>query len=157
MIKRKVILTIGISGAGKTTYVEKYCSKDKYVILCPDKFRGIIGKDQGDQSVNHPVFATMRAVLEYLLKYDDRDVVIDATSYSKANRKDFINIAHKCDAHVVAWCFGVPLEVAKERNRKRSRVVPDEIIERQFARLDIPTTPEVDEVILITNSNLYLP
>jgi predicted kinase len=46
------------------------------------------------------------------------------------------------DCAVEALFFDVPLEVCKERNRGRSRVVPEDAMERMAAKLVPPATDE---------------
>jgi predicted kinase len=44
----------------------------------------------------------------------------------------------------------VPLEVCRERNRRRNRVVPDEVLERMAAKLVPPTVEEgFDRVVVV--------
>lgn len=143
-MQTKVILTIGISGSGKTTFVGKNYTDDDHIILCTDKLRGIIGTSESDQSVNHIIFSTLFTFLTYLLRFDNRNIVIDATSYSPKNRKEIIDIARKEGAAVEAICFDVPIEVAKARNKRRGRQVPDDVIQRQSDRLLFPGENEVD-------------
>jgi predicted kinase len=48
--------------------------------------------------------------------------------------------ARGCD--VEALYFDVPLEVCRDRNRRRNRVVPDDAMERMAAKLQPPDEAE---------------
>lgn len=149
---KKLELLIGVSGAGKTTYCNSLNPQD-YIVFCPDKMRAIIGTDETDQTVNSIVFATIHRAVDYLFKYGQHSIVIDATNYSIKNRKEFINIARKNNIIVEAIYFPVPLQIAKDRNAKRSRIVPDAVITRQFDSMEWPTFPEVDKIVFFDNGN----
>jgi predicted kinase len=43
---------------------------------------------------------------------------------------------------VEAVFFDVPVEVCRERNRRRGRVVPEEVLDRMAAKLVPPSTGE---------------
>ena len=155
----KLILTVGISGSGKTTFCSTLNPQEN-IILCPDKMRAIVGRDESDQSVNGIVFASIHRAVEYLLKHGTHNVVIHATHYSATNRKDFISIARKYNVTVEAVYLPVALALAKQRNAKRDRVVPEAVITRQFDEMDWPTPPEVDKIVffdegMIRSNNFY--
>jgi predicted kinase len=137
-----LLLTIGISGSGKTTWSKEYCKNNPYVVrLSSDEFREIIGGSESNQNVNGAVFSTLERVTEYLLK-NGHVVLLDATNYSVKNRANFIKIAKKLGVPVKAFYIHVPIEVAKQRNQERDRIVPDDVIERQFNNLVLPSQAE---------------
>lgn len=142
-------LLVGISGSGKSTWAKAIQDKNSaLIVLCPDILRGIVGSGEEDQTVNGFVFNVVRAMTEYFLK-SGKDVIIDATNVRKVNRQEFIDIGHKHGAKVCAYVFRVPLEVCLERNFKRARRVPPEIIQRQFDNYVPPQPGEFDEVVFI--------
>lgn len=143
-------MCIGVSGSGKSFYSERFREANpKTIILNPDQFRAIYGKDESDQTVNYQVFSNVSKFTEYLL-INDYDVFIDATNYSIKNRKTFVNLAKKHEVFIKAIILDVSLDVCYDRNSKRSRVVPNDVIKRQFDNLVIPTKEELGENSSIT-------
>lgn len=134
-------LTIGISGAGKSTFARDYCAKNGVIYLSSDVLRSVIGKSEEDQSVNAEVFFHLRRDVAYFLKIGN-EVLVDATNLTKANREHFLKIARERGAQTRGWIFECPLEVALARNAARSRKVPEDVIKRQFSQLEVPVTGE---------------
>ncbi len=134
---------VGSSGSGKSTFCQSYFSGLNIIILSSDTLRGIIGKDESDQSVNSKVFEILKASTALILK-QGLSVVIDATSYSRKSRKDFIDLARKYNHNITAYYFDVPADICKKRNSMRDRKVPDFVIDKQIANMEIPTKEEID-------------
>jgi predicted kinase len=67
---------------------------------------------------------------------------VDATNLSPRERKQWIGMARSFGYEVQAVFFDVPLEVCLERNRKRERVVSEEIMRNMAQRLKAPTFDE---------------
>jgi predicted kinase len=86
-----------------------------------------------------------RAQLDTALKAG-RDVVWDATSLTPAQRALPLDRARAHGAHTRLVCVHTPRSRAEERNRSRARVVPDEVVARQWGRLRWPYAFEADRV-----------
>jgi protein phosphatase len=141
-------LMIGVSGSGKSTYAKKMFSGE--IILSSDKLRGVLGSSESDQSVNYAVFSTLKNMAAYFLSLG-KNVVIDATNVSPKSRADFIYVAKKYNARIIAYYVKVPIEECIKRNNQRDRIVPEEAIHRQFRSLSLPESTEVDELVVIEN------
>ena len=90
-----LIMSMGISGCGKTTYGEKL--KDKIPnlkIICPDDVRKMFG-DISDQSRNADVFKIINEQLHASLSRGD-NVYYSATNLGK---KDWNRMASLCKEH----------------------------------------------------------
>ena len=134
--------TVGCSGSGKTTWAKEEASLARDTVrVCPDELRAIVGKDESDQSKNFLVFQIAYAMTEYLLR-QGFNVIFDATSYTKRARKTLVDIARKTDSVCECVFFQTPIEVAKARNSKRDRQVPESVIEKQVAGLEKPNEIE---------------
>lgn len=140
---KELIITVGVSGSGKSTWAKKWVREDpaSRVWVCPDVLRGILGSDDSDQSKNYQVFQVAHTMAEYLLK-TGFNVVFDATSVSVRARKTLAEIAVKTNSKLVAVVFDIPIDIAKKRNQGRDRKVPDSVIDRQSASLVKPETSE---------------
>ena len=142
-------LCISPVAGGKTRYSRHYARMNPGTVrLCPDELRAVIGESESDQTVNFPVFQTLHFTTEHLLR-QGYSVIIDATNYTKKSRKGLLEIAKKCGAKTRAICFCVSIEEAKRRNAQRERVVPEEVIDKQYAGLQPPEDGEFDDVVQI--------
>jgi len=119
----KVIIGIGLPGAGKTTVLKPFAEKNSYTYICPDDIRAELLGDAGDQSKNREVWQEAYKRTADALA-NEETVVLDATFANSVERKDFIRFVRDHGAKEVHGVFAdVPLDIANERNRTRRRVV----------------------------------
>lgn len=85
----KVVMMVGPSGGGKTTYVEK--TYPQSVVLSSDKIREELTGDFQNQSENTRVFAAMRNLLKARLE-SGMLTVIDATNLKRKDRRSFTEL-----------------------------------------------------------------
>jgi len=146
--KRKVVVAIGLPGAGKSTYF----ARRGIVPLSSDLIRELLYDDAADQRHPEWVFSALRELLRRRLAAGAQISYIDATNLTRFFRRPFLRIAQEFGCVAEALYFDVPLEVCLERNRKRenlpagplrdARVVPEEAIRRMARRLEPPTREE---------------
>jgi predicted kinase len=67
---------------------------------------------------------------------------VDATNLSPHERRQWIKMAKSFGYEVQAVFFDVPFEVCMERNRRRERVVSDEVMQKMAERLRPPNFKE---------------
>ena len=163
-MKPTLYMTIGISGSGKSTYLNK--KFDKANIISPDEIRKRLTGNVSDQSRNKEVFEITFNEMIQCIK-DTGYAVLDSTNVSTIVRK---NTIEKAKAEIpnlktVGLFFRANPEVSKKRikkdieaNKDRSNV-PPEVIDRQYQQLldgyvDIKT--QFDVVQSINESRLSL-
>lgn len=140
---------VGISGSGKSTFSKGLKTSLNAELVETDAIRFELTGSSEDQTQNARVFGVAKRRIDNILSHG-KNAVIDATSVSVRDRKDWIDIAKKNNAEVRAYFIDTPVDVAKQRNRKRERKVPEEVIDRQASRLQSPTKTEgFDSVITI--------
>lgn len=132
---------IGISGSGKSTYANGLKTSLKAELVETDAIREELTGDSSDQSQNYKVFQVAKKRVNDLLS-QGKNAIIDATSVSVRDRKDWIQIGRDNNAEVRAYFIDTPIDVCKSQNIKRQRKVPDEVIDRQASRLESPTKAE---------------
>jgi predicted kinase len=110
--------------------------------LSSDAIRLLLADDVTDQSIHERVFETMRYLLRQRLGIGRPVTYIDATNLRPEERRPYIGIGKAYGCQVEALFFDIPLEVCRERNRLRHRVVPDEAMAKMAARLVPPTCEE---------------
>lgn len=138
----RLILLIGLPGCGKSTYAKKLAFLDSRTkVFSSDEYRERLYGDECIQDNPGLVFDTLRKDVACWLKADKRNkAVIDATNIKRKDRGTFRRLGVKYGAAAVI--FITPLDVCKERNRMRQRVVPEKVIERMsrnFQMIDSET------------------
>lgn len=131
----RIIMGVGIPGSGKTTALKPFAEKNTYIYISPDDIRAELTGDASDQSKNKEVWQEAhRRVAESLGRGET--VVFDATFAIDVERKSFIQFAREHGAEEVHGVFAaVPLEIAKERNKARDRIVPEYAIDMMHTML----------------------
>jgi predicted kinase len=104
--------------------------------------RLLLADDETDQSLHARVFGAVRFLLCNRLALGRPVSYVDATHLTPAERKPYFDIAKIWNCDVEALYFRTPLEICRERNRGRSRVVPEEALERMAAKLCPPALEE---------------
>ena len=133
----KVVVLVGLPGSGKSTYIAGLGAS----ALSSDAIRKLLADDETDQTINDRVFQTLRYLLRQRLELRRPVTYIDATSLTPHERAPYIGMAKSYGFDVEAVYFDVPLEVCRERNSRRSRIVSEEAMQKLAAKL-IPPTPE---------------
>ena len=136
--RRKVVVAIGLPGAGKSTYF----ARRGIVPLSSDLIRELVYDNAADQ--RHPdwVFAALRELLRRRLAAGAQASYIDATNLTRYFRRPFVQIAQEFGCAAEALYFDVPLEVCLERNSKRDRSVSEDIMRKMAEKLKPPVFEE---------------
>lgn len=108
-------------------------------MLSSDTVRWLLADDERDQSIHKQVFATIRYLLRQRIAVGRPVTCIDATHLTPKERRPYLRMP---GVRVEAVWFDVPVEVCKERNRGRARVVPEAAIDAMAARMVRPTRAE---------------
>jgi predicted kinase len=133
-----VVLTIGLPGSGKTTWFKRR----GVTPLSSDLLRSLLFDDITEQRWQGLVFSTLRSLLRARLIARMPWNYVDATNLSPHERRQWIKMAKSFGYDVQAVFFDVPLEVCMERNRRRERVVSDEVMKKMAERLRAPDFKE---------------
>jgi predicted kinase len=134
----KIVLAVGLPGSGKSTYFANLGAH----AISSDAIRLQLADDETDQTIHARVFATMRYLLKQRLELRRPVTYIDATNLTRRDRRPFIAIARKHGCGIEALFFDIPLEVCRARNSSRSRLVPDQVLDRMAAKLVPPSVEE---------------
>jgi predicted kinase len=129
---------VGLPGSGKSTWLER----QGIVAISSDWIRQVLADDPTDQTIHPRVFLTMRYLLRHRLAIGRPVSYVDATHLTPDERRPYVKIAQWYGCDVEAVYFDVPLEVCRERNLRRNRVVPDDALERMALKLTQPALAE---------------
>jgi len=128
-----LVLLIGASGAGKSTFARKHFKATE--VVSSDRCRALVCDDEDDQSASRDAFELVRLMVRKRLARG-RLTVVDATNVQASARRDLHKIAALHGSPVVAIVFDLPENVSVAHNLKRgTRVVPLAIIRRQIRNL----------------------
>lgn len=133
-----VVLTIGLPGSGKTTWFKRRAVQP----LSSDMLRTILFDDITEQRYQGLVFSTLRSLLRARLIAKMPWNYVDATNLSPHERRQWIKMAKSFGYDVHAVFFDVPFEVCMDRNRRRERVVTDDVMQKMAERLRAPSFKE---------------
>ena len=126
-----VVVVIGTSGSGKSTFCRKHFLPTE--ILSSDAIRGMISDDEDRLDISTEAFETLHFMLEKRLQLG-RLTVVDATNVQKEARAPLIKIATKWHALRVAIFIDTPVPVCVERNVQReNRQFGSHVIRNQRA------------------------
>jgi predicted kinase len=136
--KGAVVLSIGLPGSGKSTWFKRH----NILPLSSDMVRILLFDDVTEQRYQDLVFSTLRSMLRARLLAKRPWNYVDATNLSPHERRSWIKLAHDFGYEAHAVFFDVPPEVCIERNQRRERNVPEDVMLRMAGKLRPPKFEE---------------
>lgn len=153
---RTLLLFRGSPGCGKSTFIkehglEKYSlSADNIRLMIQSPILNIDGTYSISQSNDRVAWEILFGILEERMKKGEF-IVIDATNSKTAEMTRYKKIAKEYRYRILCVDMtDIPIEVAKDRNRNRQpayKVVPDYVIDNQYARFETQQIPAGIKVI----------
>lgn len=130
-----IVMGVGIPGSGKSTALEVVARNLEIERICPDDIRENLAGNAADQSVNAEAWAEAKRRAKHALELG-QSAIIDATHAEAWRRPQTVQQYRDFGAKaVVAAVFDTPLDIARERNASRSRVVPNHVLARMHSAL----------------------
>jgi predicted kinase len=136
--KGAVVLSIGLPGSGKSTWFKRH----SILPLSSDMVRILLFDDVTEQRYQDLVFSTLRSMLRARLLAKRPWNYVDATNLSPHERRSWVKLAHDFGYEAHAVFFDVPAEVCMERNQRRDRNVPEDVMRRMANKLRPPKFEE---------------
>lgn len=136
------MMMIGVVASGKSTLAQNL--KDMLtkmgqptMIVSSDEIRETVFGDVNDQTHNDEVFKEVRRRINNCI--DKMNIIVDATNINVKSRRSLLDIVRdKENVNKVAYVMTTPIAVCKRQNRARARTVPEEVIDRQIGKFEIP-------------------
>jgi putative nucleotidyltransferase with HDIG domain len=139
-----VTLISGVPGSGKDTWLRKHLPSQPTVSL--DAVRTDLDIDAtGNQG---QVIQAARELCREHLRIG-RDFAFNATNTTASIRKRWIDLFHDYKARIQIIYLEPPLNVILKQNNERNDAVPESVIYRLIENMEVPTSGEAHEVILI--------
>jgi len=136
--KGTVVLAIGLPGSGKSAWFKRH----NITPLSSDLVRALLFDDPTEQRFQDLVFSNLRSMLKARLIARRPMSYVDATNLTAHDRHGWIKLAKDYGYEVQAVFFDVPVEVCLQRNARRARVVPEDVMRRMAGKLKPPTFEE---------------
>ena len=127
---------IGLPGSGKSTFASDH---PECIVVSTDAIRAELFGDESEQKDGKLVFDVAYAGIAKAVEAG-QDAIFDVTNLRRKYRKKIFQMFPK--AYHVAVFVNTSIEVCKERNAERDRVVPEMVIDRMASNLNAPTIAE---------------
>jgi len=111
-----LVLMIGASGSGKSTFAKKHFKTHEVVssYFC----RGLVSNDENNQAATGDAFDLLNFIISKRLK-NGLLTVVDATNVHTESRKKLINLARQYHTLPAAIVLDIPQRTCEDRNEKR--------------------------------------
>lgn len=113
-----LVLLIGSSGAGKSTFAARHFQPTE--VISSDRCRAMICDDESDQSINAETFGLLHHITRLRLQ-QRKLTVIDATNLEFHARQPLLKMARTNRIPVVAIVFNVSPETCQIHNQLRTK------------------------------------
>ena len=164
-----LVLLIGASGSGKSTFARKHF--DKHEIVSSDECRGIVSNDENNQSATKDAFDLLHYIVGKRLK-NGLLTVVDATNVQKEARRPLIQLAREYHTLPVVIALDIPQQICESRNKERpDRNFGNYVIRQQKQQLKrslkglkregfrkiyiLKSVEEIDSITNIVREKLY--
>lgn len=151
----ELVLAMGVPGSGKSTFIKKRL-RDIDTYISRDEIRYSMVKEDEDyfSKENKVIQEFARQISEALLTTKGY-VYADATHLNYKSRKLILSKLTTKPEHIYVLFLRTPLEIALERNSKRTgrERVPDKNIINMFNSIQLPQLDEGIEALFTVNED----
>lgn len=151
------VMMCGLPGSGKSTYAKEISKQLFGAIICSsDEIREELCGDKNSQENNEEVFKLLHSRIKEKLR-NGENVIYDATNISSKRRRAFLNELKNIPCTKQCIVMATHFEECCDRNSKRDRIVPYEVIERMYKNWNTPYWFEGWDIILVKFKDDFKP
>ena len=137
----KFFMTVGLPCSGKSEYAKNLAVEHNAEIFSSDSLREEMFGDVNHQADNEALFKELHKRIRECLA-SDKNAIYDATNINYKRRMEFLKSLNKILCEKIAILMATPYEICLERNAKRERKVPEEVIKRMYMNFWVPAKYE---------------
>ncbi len=123
-----LIVLVGASGSGKSTWAHEVFPSG--AVVSTDAMRALVGEGEADQRANRDMFPVFDSVLTARVKRK-LTTVVDSTALEADRRAIYLELASRYDVPTAAVVFRATLTTCLDRNSRRDRRVPNDVVRAQ--------------------------
>lgn len=146
---------VGLPASGKSFLANKLVEEENATIISSDEYRKREYGSEEIQGDNKKLFELIHKDTIELLK-NGKSVVFDSTGLSYKNRKAFLDKLAEINVGKICILLATPYEVCIERNKNRTRNVPESVIKRMRENFNVPLYSEGWDKIEIVYDDTFL-
>ena len=128
-----LVVLVGASGAGKSTWAARHFSPTE--IVSTDRCRALVGDREEVQAYSKQAFELFYFLIEKRMELR-KMIVADSTALDPGTRRSLLDLAHAHAYPAVAIVFPASLDVRRSRNAGRARQVPDDVLIAQQSAME---------------------
>ncbi len=131
--RRSLLVLCGPAGSGKSTFAKRLIDKHRHedfqptMIVSSDRCRALICDDEASQQVNRDTFDLFYYIIHKRM-FQNRFTIADSTALQADWRRRLIDIAQRHRYPAYLLIFNVSLETCLQRDRRRKRMVGEQVI-----------------------------
>ena len=126
MSSNKFLVTVGISGSGKSYYAKNLVKTQNFVNVNNDDLRrSLFGIDQWSEynfNLNEAIIDKVRSDIINRLLNDSRNIIVSNVHLSERHLRKYKDLADKFNYSFKVILFDVPVNICLERNQRRSEM-----------------------------------
>jgi len=127
-----LVVLVGPSGAGKTTWAHGHFLADQ--IVSSDRLRAIVGESQDDLAASDDAFTILEQVVAHRIRRR-LTTVVDTLGLDTSRRASWLAMARRHDVSTVCVAFATTLAECRARNRLAGKPVPERVLAQQVREL----------------------
>lgn len=125
----QLVIMIGLPGSGKSTLATQLMGAEGWDLVSTDQIRASLYGDEAVQGSWLQIWEEVQRQLRAIAQHPHGKAIYDATNVVRQQRRSLIDAARQWGYQsITALWLDVPLELCLQRNRGRSRQVPEAVI-----------------------------
>ncbi len=127
-----LVILIGSSGSGKSTFARKNFIKTE--IVSSDFCRALVCDDENNQFISEHAFDVFHLIIEKRLVIG-RLAVADATNVQEYARRELLKLANRNNCRTAAIVFNISEKICRDRDKQRTDRQVGGIVIRNHAQI----------------------